>query len=526
MKIFNKLLVGVVMLFVMSCTEGFEEMNINPNQPAVATSGQLLAAAQSQYADAIGDEWNNARMGMYYAQYWSSTYYAEESYYQIRENVNQAMWTQFYANVLRELVEAQKIDNESKLPGYEYRIAIAEIMKQLTFHTLSDIYGGPIPYSEAVTEDNYVPKYESGPDVYMGILNSLEQQVEILKPGQGGNAYSEGGDIIYGGSITNWIKFANSLRMRVALRMIDAKPAEAAAAIAKSLDPANGGVISSNGESARFKWITGAPNNNPLAEAWKTRIDFSVSKTLVDALKGKVDTLAVGVDTIPQDPRLGVYAEPLRTLEGGRLVPILDANDQLQYVGEVYGQRAGAASSNGATEKVSLPGQYVIGEMAPTDILTYVEVEFMLAEIAARSLPGVVGTAEMHYVEGVRASFIQAGLTADEADAYLAEFHDEVSFADANWKDAIGYQKWVAMYGQGIQGWLERLRLDFKHPITGEAIFALPAYGSQDPTVTEVPFRMSYPVTENALNTANYQAAVQMIGGRNVKGAKQWWDVN
>lgn len=500
MKLFNKLLVGVSLISVMSCTKGFEEMNVNPNQPAAATPGQLMATAQYNYATAIGDAWNNGRMGMYYAQYWSSTYYAEESYYQIRENVNLNMWTQFYANVLRELVEAQEIDREAKLVGFENRIAIAEIMKQLAFHTLTDIYGGPIPYTEAVTSGNVTPKYENGPEVYAGILNTLDEQIEVLKAGKPGTFSS--GDIIYGGNVANWIKFANSLRLRVALRMVDAKPAEAAAAIAKSLDPANGGIISSNAESAMFRWISGAPNNNPLAEYHKTRIDFSVSEPFVDYLKKR------------NDPRLGVYAQPLVGTTGPGGEPV--------YVGEVYGRRASAASSNGDRTKVSLPNMYVIGETAPTYILTYSEVEFMLAEIAARGIAGLTNPVA-HYEEGIRASFRQAGLTDAQAESYILS----VPYLTANdWKNAIGSQKWIAMYGQGIQSWFERLRLDFVDPYTGEEIFKMPATPSVDPTVTDVPSRMSYPVVERDLNKENYAQALQWIGGQNVKGAKQWWDVN
>lgn len=497
MKLYNKLLLGAALFSTVSCTEDFEEMNISPNQPANATSAQLMATAQYNFADNIGDEWNNGRMGMYYAQYWSSTQYTDESRYQIREGVNQTMWNTFYANVIRELVAAQEIEAENQLAGYENRIAIAEIMKTLTYHYLTDIYGGPIPYSEAVTEGITTPVYDSGEEVYMGLLNTLEEQIAILDESQ--PSFFEG-DLIYGGSVANWKKFANSLRLRIALRMIDAKPAEAEAAIAKSLDPNNGGLISSNAESAMFRWIAGAPNNNPLAEAFKTRIDFSMSETFVDYLEKY------------NDPRLMVYADPLLGTTN-------------QYVGEEYGLEAGDGNSNGDPKVVSLPSDYLIGETAPTVILDYAEVEFMLAEIAARGIAGVSGTAEEHYKAGIEASFEFAGLNDAALQAYLSR----VPYVGTNLEtalDAIGTQKWIAMYGQGIQAWLERLRLDFEDPYTGEEIFVAPAGGSVDPAVTMVPFRMSYPVTEAQLNEANYNRAIEMIGGVNSLAAKPWWDID
>ncbi|MBF9255276.1 SusD/RagB family nutrient-binding outer membrane lipoprotein [Pontibacter sp. 172403-2] len=494
MKSYNKILLGAALLSFMSCTKDFEEMNVSPNQPAEASAGQLFATAQYNFADNIGDEWNNGRMGMYYAQYWSSTYYTDESRYKIREGVNQTMWNTFYADVLRELQEAQKLAAESNQNGSENQVAIAEIFQIMTYHYLSDIYGGPIPYSEALDPDNATPKYDSGPEVYAGLLADLEKQIAILdvtKPG------FTSGDIVYSGNVALWKKFANSLRMRIALRMIDADEAAATEAIRKSLDPANGGIISSNEESALFRWLSSPPNNNPINEAFKSRVDFSMSATFVNYLKKY------------NDPRLPVYAQPLST-------------DPNAYVGELYGLKQGdERNSNGDQTVVSLPSVYAIGAQAPTILLDYSEVEFMLAEIAARNLSvGITGTAEEHYQKGIKASFAFANLSEDEANNYIAR----VPYVAAEWKDAIGSQKWIAMYTQGIQAWLERLRLDFEDPYTGEEIFVAPIGGSTDPDVTLVPERMSYPVTEAALNGESYQAAIDLLG-KNSKGVKTWWDI-
>ncbi|MCX2741326.1 SusD/RagB family nutrient-binding outer membrane lipoprotein [Pontibacter anaerobius] len=506
MKLYKKILLGAAFVsLTASCTDGFEEMNVNPNQPGTATSAQLLATAQYNFATNIGDAWNNGRMGMYYSQYWASTYYADESRYQIREGSNNTMWNDFYANVLRELVEAQKIEMEKQVVGYENRVAIAEIMKVLTFHYLSDIYGGPIPYTEAINDEIATPVYDKGPEVYKGLLSTLEAQIAILDASKPGFS---SGDVIYGGNVAKWKKFANSLRLRIALRMIDVNQADAVTAIQKSLDPANGGLISSNADNAMFTWLSGAPNNNPLNQAYKTRVDFAVSEPLVEYLKKY------------NDPRLAVYADPLNN----KGTAILDAAGNKQYVGEVYGLDGSSGTSNGDSKVVSLPSDYLIGATAPTTILDYAEVEFMLAEIAARNLSvGLEGTAAEHYANGIKASFDFAGLSNADYVAYLAN----VPYVATNLEtalDAIGSQKWIAMYGQGIQAWFERLRLDFEDPYTDEEIFALPADGSLDPEVTTVPFRMSYPVIEGSLNSENYKDAVAVFG-TNSKGAKAWWDV-
>jgi hypothetical protein len=507
MKLYSKLLIGAALLSFSSCTKDFEEMNINPNQPAEASAAQLFATAQYNFATNIADEWNNGRMGMYYAQYWASTYYTDESRYLIREGTNQTMWNNFYANVLKEIKEGQDIDSTEKLSGYENRIAIAEIFKTMTYHYLSDIYGGPIPYSQALAADNATPKYDTGEEVYRGLLTTLEEQIAKLDEAK--PSFQGSGDVIYGGKVALWKKFANSLRLRIALRMLDAQPTEALAAINKSLDPQNGGLISNNKESARFNWKGGAPNNNPIDQAFKTRQDFSVAAPFVNYLQKY------------QDPRLTVFAQPLARKDAqGDYVNILDEQGNPTYAGETYGLKVGAGS-NADRSEVSLPGLFAIGPEAPTTLLDYAEVEFMLAEIAARGLNvGLGGSAEDHYNAGIKASFDFAGLSNAAYTGYLAR----VPYVAGNWKDAIGSQKWIAMYTQGIQGWLERLRLDFQDPYTGENIFVAPAAGSQDPNVKEVPYRMSYPVTEASLNGTHYQEALKTIGGTNSKGVKTWWD--
>lgn len=492
MKNFRKITFASLLVSTLACTDGFEEINKDPNRAVDVTSAQLLTNAQYNFSNNITDEWNNGRFGMYYAQYWSSTYYSDESRYQIRENTNQIMWNTFYIDVLSELQESQKVEEKSKFPGYKNRIAISEIVKAYTYHFLTDIYGGPIPYTEALNADEVTPAYNTGEEVYAGLLATLDEQVKVLDASEPSYAT---GDVLYEGDVNAWKRFANSLRMRIALRMIDAKPAEATEAIKKSLDPANGGIITTQEQSALFRWLSSPPNNNPMNQSFKVRVDFSMSKPFIDYLK------------LYNDPRLPLFAQPL-----------LNTND---YVGEAYGMASSGASSNGDPTVVSLPSNYAVGATAPTIWLDLAEVKFMLAEIQARELKvGLTGTAAQYYQEGVSASMHFAGVGEANITAYLKK----VPYNAAKWKDSIGSQKWIAMYTQGIQGWLERLRLDFKDPITGKAIFALPASGSLDPDVTDISKRMTYPLVEASLNGAHYRTALEKLGGRNSKGAKNWWD--
>ena len=109
------------------------------------------------------------------------------------------------------------------------------------------------------------------------------------------------------------------------------------------------------------------------------------------------------------------------------------------------------------------------------------------------------------------------GVSDADADAFLlANPYDQ-----SNWKNIIGSQKWVALYNQGLQGWFERTRLDFKKP-NGEDFFVVVPATILDNTVTTVPFRITYPLAELSNNRDNYNEAKQAMG-EDTKGTKLWW---
>jgi len=484
-KIYNKIgsLMLIAVMGLSSCTKSFEELNTDPNNAHSVNPEFLLSYAQKKAMDNTWDTWQNGRFGMLYAQYWAQPSYTEESRYQIRTSTNYNLWAAYYHDVLNNLEESIR-QNELDPQAYsKNQIAIAKILKGWAFHVLTDIYGD-IPYNEALKGEAILnPPYESSQSIYLDLLKTLNEQIAVLddsEPGFGS------GDNIYGGDISSWKKFANSLIVRIALRMVDKEPAVAQAAIEEAVVS---GVFESNADNALYTYLSNAPNNNPINEAYKTRGgDFAVSKSLVDYLQEI------------NDPRLSIFAAPV----GGTT----------NYVGQVYG-----VAANGGVSGVSLPGTRLRGAEDPGVFMNYSEVAFALAECAERGF-SVGGTAEDFYKKGISSSMEFWRVTDDAAiSAYIAAN----PYNSSDWKNVIGIQKWLAMYMQGIQGWLERIRLDIKKP-GGASLFAAPADGSLDQNVQFVPYRMTYPVEEQTRNAVNYKDAVSKIpGGVDSKGAKQWW---
>ncbi|MEP7169191.1 MAG: SusD/RagB family nutrient-binding outer membrane lipoprotein, partial [Bacteroidota bacterium] len=197
------------------------------------------------------------------------------------------------------------------------------------------------------------------------------------------------------------------------------------------------------------------------------------------------------------------------------------------YVGEIYGlsEANGGATAN---SDVSQRSELVLSATMPGFLLDYAQVEFMMAEAAER---GWGTDAESHYKAGITASILfwtsLNGAPADQPtiDAYIAQDSVDYTLQKASaassgfampWKYAIGKQKWIALYDQGIQGWCEWRRLDF-------GILDLPQDGVLDGT--GIPLRMKYPVDEQTLNGANYDAAVANQGP-DLQNTRLWWDVN
>lgn len=489
-------------LVVTGCRKDFDEINTNPNQPSEVSTAFLLTSAQKQLMDHTSDEWWSGRRGMQLAQFWSSNQYSSESRYQLRSAITNNYWLYFYAGRdgtgqpngggMQDLQEIIRLNTEfpDEYSGYgsnANQIAVANILKSWTFGMMTDCWGR-IPYSEALQgSDNTSPKYDSQETIYRGILSTLESAANSIQEGANGPQ----GDIIYGGDMAKWKKFANSLRLRAALRIADRLPDLAADHAASAVAA---GVFTSNDDNALFGYLTGVPNNHPINQDFQTRNDFAASNVMVDVLED------LG------DPRMGFYYSP-------------SVDDGL-FVGEIYGLTEADAALT-PNDSISQRSSKILAADFPGIYMDYAQVEFLLAEAVERGY--VAGVAADHYNNGITASmnwWNDGSVTAADITAYIASpgVNYATLLADGmTWKEIIGKQKWIALYMQGIEAWTEYRRLDF-------GILQLPAGGILDPNTTSVPHRFMYPLDEQTLNNASYSEAVQAQGA-DIQDTPVWWDV-
>lgn len=282
-------------------------------------------------------------------------------------------------------------------------------------------------------------------------------------------------DLIYSGDIDSWTKFGNSLLVKLGIGIADGP----LSALGQStVEAAFANTFANPSEGAYFPYQQSLPYVNPLYTdlVASGRHDFIMVSGMVNLM------------TDMSDPRLEKYFE---NLTEGKLT-------DYGASGGSYGDKVHYNSA------IAAPDFHGI-------LLTYNEVQFYLAEAAARNW-SVGSSAEVYFNNGVTASVIEWGGTSSEATDFLTA-NSYSSYG--SWKEAIGTQAWVAMYTRGFEGYTFYRRLDFP------TVLVMPP---NPPTgVDEIPTRFTYPVNEQTLNAANYAAASAAIGG-DLLTTKLFWD--
>lgn len=469
------LLSGLLLIAATSCKKDLTDTNVDPNASKDAQPEFLLTAAIKNTSDTYWGTTNNMNSSLLFVQHWAKIQYTDPDRYIFSNTAFQDLWTIGYRQGIVNLNQLIKLADAQGNTNYK---GVALVLRSWIFALETDAYGD-VPYSQAGDITQFLtPKYDAQRDVYLGILSDLKAAQASLDPA--GKAIL--GDVIYANSIANWKKFANSLRLRIALRIADREPALAKQVIA-DIQTEGGTYISSNAENAQLNYKA-SPNQNPISNLFDTRDDYRISKTIVDQL------------TALNDPRLPVYASKA-------------VKTQL-YTGVPNGLLTGDAAALGLTS-TSKPGTYFIAPTAPAVIISYAELLFDRAEAAARGFTGE--NAAALYNQAIEASLLQYGISTTDIATYKARA--DVQYDASNYKKSIGNQKWIALFGQGLEAFAEWRRLDYP-------VLTPPVAGALN---GKIPVRFIYPGNEQSLNPEGYKAAVAHQG-TDALTTKLWFDVN
>ena len=475
----------ILTVLIAACTDNFDEYNIDKKAPAIVGGDPLFSSAQLNLSDQISTPNVNLDVFRLFSQYWTETTYTDEANYDIlNRTIADFTFRAYYRDVLKDFQESARLIGEEEVPASEAavkqnKLNIIELMNVYAWQQLVDIFGD-IPYSDALDIDKVVPKYDDAFTIYQDLIARVNAALAGLDDGE--DSFG-GADLIYGGDVSAWIKFGNSLKVKLGITIADHN-----AALAKStIESAVSGIFESNGDNALLHYLSAVPNSNPVYDELilTGRKDFVGANTVIDLMNGLAD------------PRLAAYFTQVDTSTETGVV-------KLAYLGGDYG----ASSPYALYSHVADP---ILEATFPGILMTYDEILFYLAEAAERGIT-VPQTAEDYYNDAIEASFDFWDVS--DAASYIAKPEVAYATAQGDWKEKIGTQAYLAFYTRGLEGWTEWRRLD-------QPAFNMPP----NPIPDDIPTRFTYPVNEQTLNPDNYKAAATAVGGDELT-TKIFWDKN
>jgi hypothetical protein len=487
MKIRNNYILAAVFaasLGLTSC-EDYLDINQDPNNPASSTPALTLPAGQGELAYVLGNQFQF--LGNYYAQHWTqagaANQYCELEQYQMTSSTyDTRVWAEFYAGALNDFKYVADQGNASGNANYA---AIGAIMQAYTFQVVTDAWGD-VPFTSALGSLEVLnPEYQSQEAIYAGLITMLDEA--IAKIDEAGQVPGQD-DLIFGGDMALWRKFANTLKLKIYLRQAYVKPEVARTGIQALY--AAGAQFLETGETAAVPFTDQTQNRNPF---FQTQVTF----------RGGVDVVAsnTALDLLQQtdDARIEhFYAQAESGANKGNFVGI----DQGV---ECTPARAGQQAIN-----YSKPGPAVASATTAIPLISAAESYFLQAEAVARGW-GSGATARSLYELGIRASFDYLG--EDDAAATALLQQPGVAYTGGTEEaqvEQIITQKWLSFNGtQGFEAWTEYRRTGYPSFIEPSAASTLGA--------SLLPKRLIYPNSE-ATRNQNYPGLKEV-------SVPVWWDV-
>ncbi|MDE3151985.1 MAG: SusD/RagB family nutrient-binding outer membrane lipoprotein [Gemmatimonadota bacterium] len=494
---------GLALMGAGACNNSkLTDLNQNPNSPTdVPATTLFMQAAHTSAAAWVGNGYD-LRGTEWVTQHLAEVQYPDEDDYKRLQGGSTAGW--FDGAYNGQLEDLQKVIDKGKADNAPGTFAPAMILQTWNFSFLTDTWGD-VPYSQALQGDKsggtLTPAYDPQKDIYTGMFATLDAASKALASASNTLGAS---DPIYGGDPAMWQKFANSLRARLALRVVNVDPALASTQLQAALT-APGGVFTSNADAAMLAWPGDGVYNNPWSDNFSGRDDHRMSQTLMNILLAN------------NDPRIPIYAQP--TVNDTTVNPAWPnyagmPNGLTQATASVYfndTSRPGTIFYPGATTYGTFGDGS--GKSTPSYLMTYADMAFIQAEAAERSMGGLTpAQAAGFYDAGIMASMEQWGVSNADALAYVAQPAIAYQGGVAGLTQ-IALQRWIALYGDGGQAWAEWRRTCVPNTVK-PGPYAI---------INTVPRRFEYSTNDATVNADQIAAAIARQGPDQFQ-TTMWWD--
>jgi hypothetical protein len=463
----------------VSCDRSLDEINKDKSRINVPVASALLVPIEYNmsvvgYNRANDFNFDLMQVSLYFPNEGNSL-----SRYYITENTGAGFWNNSY----RWLKQVDDLKKAAIAEGDKNYEAISLVLNAWIYSNLTDTYGD-VPFSQASQLDDNIlqPKFDRQKDIYLRLLDDLNTANSLFIT----NKMLSGGDLFYKADtdpngIINWKKFCNSLSLRLLTRILSREGEINVKERIQEIinNPTVYPVFQTNADAAKLD-ITGvSPLMPPIARPQDFTTGRAASDFFVQALKAN------------NDPRMAMFFTQAKDLKG----------NNIGYVGAPSGYPFGTVF----TYQPSNLNQNLAKAPLKIFIYPYAELQFTLAELALKGI--ITGTAKTYYENGVKASIEQWGAVVP------ANYFDNPNVAYEADLKKIMLQKYIALFFVDQQQWFEKRRTGF--PV-------LPDNGGLLNN-GELPQRLMYPPNPKVLNSANYQAAVQQMGGDNIN-VKMWWN--
>ena len=494
-----------ILLFT-GCKKSFLDINQDPNRATETsiTPNVLMAAQLNNIAARNASSWDmlNRWMG-----YWSASGSYSRATVEMSYNISNTTMEGTWNNLYYVLKQLRTIEQKSAEKGYTFYQGIAKIMQAHDWQVLVDLYGD-VPFVQALDfAENIRPSYDKGEDIYKALLPMIDEGLGLIKNANvGDNPDIAQQDIMYGGNIASWAKFANTLKLRIMLNANKANIFNVQSEIAKITAEGSGFLGSGLGAMVNPGYTTDKPNPYYAAHLHQQNGNEADNYN-------RANCFALNLMQGMSDPR---FTRVYRTAKGTAST----------YRCTEYGQNP---SDDVNSDRTSGPGYGLVqlpisvfnvppvsgvaaGASQPMWIMTSVEAAFIVAEATARGW--LTGNAETAYKNAVHESFSYLKLSAAEADAYLAGTNARVAWPATGTVDqkvaVIAWQKYFALNGlQGNTTWTDWRRLGVVQP---------PLSLAQERGNNPIPRRLLYPSAEYSYNATNAPTGINQFT------SKIFWD--
>lgn len=545
-------LVASAMTFTSCSDDYMTSLNTDPSKAAtIDPNAQLTTGELQVYGDIAMMEtvrsylyaFNQQLMGC-----WNTTNYGGR--HTVDNNEMTHVWRLLYPTAIKNVTDAEsRTHNDASKTNIN---AALRVYRTYLMSVISDIYGDA-PYKEAgmgYINGIATPKFDKQEDIYSDFFAQLDTALTQFDASKDKIT----GDVIYKGDIAKWKKFANSLRMRYAMRISDVAPELAKTEFLKAANDPNG-VMESSSDDALIKYINVSfsfgseayvdyranrisqllfgndPSNNPsyicstFYNQMKNTNDprtYRIARFYYDGLMSatgpdnRVDLtdeiLNGGVKVEPRDP--GAYSwEPWPAgYKSTRLTEMAKSNSKID--------------PNLAREVEPKLATNFLKAENPGVVMTSAEVDFLMAEAGVKGWLQSSISAEDYYKSGVRKAmqFLSDNygcdpISSSEIDTYLA--NNDFGHTAEKQKEAINVQAWILHFTNPFECWANVRRSGYPR-MKSPADYG---FGQFLTGGTEIPVRLCYPVLESSYNKVNYQEALDRMGGTDDWHTHVWWDV-